>query len=385
MVVNDRHRDDHTILAPAGKLAKGWSKVVPSIDAIPLPSRVREERLAYSVQWLPDRLLSRIGSLSPDIVHLHWINAGFVRIETLAKLNRPLVWTLHDMWPFTGGCHYSGECDRYTKSCGACPQLQSERERDLSRWVWRRKLDAWRDIDLTVVSPSRWLADLAARSSLFSNTRIEIIPNGLDLQRYKPIDKKLAKQLLGLSPEKKALLFGAVGATGDRRKGFHLLQPALQKLAGLETWRDRLESVVFGSSTPADPPDFGFTTRYLGRLDDDISLALLYAAADVFVAPSIQDNLPNTVMEALACGTPCVAFNIGGMAELIDHRENGYLAEPFESEDFCRGIRWVLEKTHSTDRLARRAREKAEREFSLESWSRNYSILYESLLDREDS
>ena len=171
-------------------------------------------------------------------------------------------------------------------------------------------------------------------------------------------------------------------ATSDRRKGFHLLLPAIKKLSQGEIWQHKLELVVFGASEPVNPPDFGLKTHYLGRLNDDISLALVYAAADIFVAPSLEDNLPNTVMEALACGTPSVAFKIGGMPDMIEHQENGYLAHPFEVEDLALGINWVLEDTERYNQLCIRARQKVAQEFTLELQAQKYLELYSEILSK---
>ena len=332
----------------------------------------------FSINVTPSFVIKKINSINPDIINLHWIGREFIKIEELQNLKAPLVWTMHDMWPFTGGCHYSGECDRYVNSCGVCPQLGNSNESDLTRWVYKRKSKAWNNLNLTVVSPSNWLADCAKSSSLFQNLRIEVIPNGLDIHKYKPWGRETARKFLNLPQDKQLILFGAFSATQDTRKGFQLLQPALQKLR--ETgWSETLELVVFGASQPENPPEFGFKAHYLGTLSDDLSLALLYSAADVFVSPSVQDNLPNTVMEAIACGTPCVAFKIGGMPDMIEHQKNGYLAQPYQIEDLAQGIAWVLEDKDRHQKLAYCAREKAEKEFSLEVQSRRYLSLYKDI------
>jgi glycosyltransferase involved in cell wall biosynthesis len=381
LLVGDKTRDDYTVLSPASKLMKGWTKLRPTFDQLPLSLYNQRERTTYSIQWLPDRLVSRVAQISPDIINLHRINAGFLQIETLAKFKQPLVWTAHDMWPFTGGCHYSGECNKYTQSCGHCPQLKSQQDGDISGWVWWRKAKAWKNLNLTIVTPSQWLADCARNSSLFQDLRIEVIANGLDIQRYKPIEKKIARHLLGLPQDKQLILFGAMTATSDNRKGFHLLLPAIKKLSQGEIWQHKLELVVFGASEPVNPPDFGLKTHYLGRLNDDISLALVYAAADIFVAPSLEDNLPNTVMEALACGTPSVAFKIGGMPDMIEHQQNGYLAQPFDVEELAKGISWVLEDEKRYQKLCDRTRDKIEQEFTLEIQASKYLKLYNDILE----
>ena len=378
MLVGDKTRDDVTVLSDSSKLGKGWAKISPTLDLLPLKCYPNHEKSLFSPQFLPDRLTRQVAQINPDVINLHWINGGYLKIETIAKFKKAIVWTLHDMWTFTGGCHYNGDCMNYTNSCGACPQLHSNKEKDLSRWIWQRKAKAWQNLNLTVVTPSHWLAKCAASSSLLRDTRIEVIPYGLDMKRYKPIQKSVARSILGLPEDKQLILFGAMSATSDPRKGFNLLQSALQKLSQ-SGWGENVELVVFGSSKPSNPLELEFNSHYLGRLSDDISLALVYAAADVFVAPSVQDNLPNTVMESLACGTPCVAFDIGGMPDMIDHQQNGYLAKPFDVEDLARGIAWVLEDEESLRKLGVNGREKVEQNYTLEIQANSYMSLYKEL------
>jgi glycosyltransferase involved in cell wall biosynthesis len=381
MLVQDKSSNDVTVFAPKTRLQQGMARSRLTLDALPLKFYRKRDSSTFSLQWLPDGIVPKIPQLEPDVINLHWIGEAFVQAETIAKFDKPLVWTLHDMWAFTGGCHYNQDCDRYTASCGACPQLGSSKDWDLSRWVWQRKSRAWKDLNLTIVSPSLWLAECARTSSLFKDVRVEVIPYGLDTEKYKPLNRQVARELLHLPQDKQLVLFGALKATSDQRKGFHLLQPALQDLSQSE-WQDRLELVIFGSSAPEKPPDLGFKTHYLGTLSDDLSLALVYSAADVFVLPSTQDNLPNTVLEAIACGTPCVAFNIGGMPDMIEHQKNGYLAQPYKIEDLAQGIAWVLENKERHRKLGDRAREKAEQEFTLEIQARRYLSLFTEILSR---
>lgn len=353
-------------------------KLVEHLDAVPFQVCRQKPEHTFSLQWLSDTTLSDLALGSADVLNLHWVGHSYLSVEMIAKLNKPLVWTLHDMWAFTGGCHYNYGCDYYQKQCGDCPQLQGRREKDLSRWVWRRKARAWQNLNLTLVAPSRWLARCAQSSSLFQSTRTEVIPNGLDTQIYSPLDCHIARARLNLPLDKRLILFGAMSPTGDFRKGVHLLQPALQQLAATD-WRDRVELVIFGASRPEKPLDFGFQSHYLGTFSDDVSLSLIYSAADVFIAPSLQDNLPNTVMEAITSGTPCVAFDIGGMPDMIEHQRNGYLAAPYEVDDLARGIAWILEDDDRYQKLSRRAREKAEQEFSLELQAKRYAALFEEM------
>jgi glycosyltransferase involved in cell wall biosynthesis len=287
---------------------------------------------------------------------------------------------MHDSWAFTGGCYLPGDCTRYRESCGKCPMLNSSEEDDLSRRIWQRKKKAWHGLNLTVVAPSHWMADCARASSLFRDTRIEVIPNGMDVHSYKPFDKQTAREHFSLPHDKKLILFGAYGATSDRNKGFHLLTEALPKLAAT-TQPDMIDLVVFGIAESHKLAELGLKTHYLGWLSDDTRLAQLYSAVDVFVLPSIQENLPYTAMEAMACGTPCVAFNQGGVPDLIDHKQNGFLAHPYEPDDLARGIAWVLEDSARRKDLSNHARHKVERNFSVGMIAERHMELYREILE----
>jgi glycosyltransferase involved in cell wall biosynthesis len=301
-----------------------------------------------------------------------------VPIEALSKFNKPIVWTLHDMWAFTGGCCYSQECDRYTKSCGNCPVLGSNKAFDLSRWVWQRKAKAWEDLKLSIVTPSNWLAECAKSSSLFQNSDIKVIPYGLDIGIYKPSDRQTARNLLNLPQNKQLILFGAIAATNNKRKGFHLLQPALQKLSQ-SGWKDKIELVVFGAEQPENPIDLGFQVNYLGKIHEENKLALLYSSADVMIVPSIEDNLPLTAIESIACGTPVVSFDSTGFKDIVEHQKNGYRAKCFSCDDLANGIAWVIENKERHQKLCDRAREKVEQEFSLELQAGRYLSLFKEV------
>lgn len=344
-----------------------------------LPVRVYPNRpeLNFSPALIPDRVPAEIAEIDPDIIHLHWLGAGFLSVETLGRLDKPLIWTLHDSWPFTGGCHVPYDCVRYRQHCGACPVLGSSREEDLSRWTWNRKAKAWRDLNLTVVAPSRWLADCARSSSLFRDFRVEVIPNGLDTKTFQPRDKDHCRTLLGLPNDRKIILFGAVKGTTDPNKGFELLKSALQIL-GKEG--SNMLALVFGSSEAHEAPDLGLPVVSLGRIQDDQKLATVYSAADVFVAPSLQEAFCQTAAEAMACGTPVVAFGATGLLDVVDHQECGYLAQPYDVEDLAHGIAWVLEDRSRRDELSIRARRRVESQFQQKQVAQRYLDLYAEML-----
>lgn len=375
MLVRAKFSNDPTVLIERSPL----TKLSPPISGMPLRLYPKRNASMFSLQWFPDVLTKRVNQFNPDIINLHWVCNGYLQIETLAKFSQPLVWTLHDMWPFTGGCDYIKDCERYKESCGQCPQLQSSRSSDLSRWVWQRKAKAWQNANLTIVATTKWMADCARSSSLFKNRRIEVIPLGLDTEKYKPVNRQVARDLLNLPQDKKIVLFGAITSTSYPRKGFQLLVPALQRLSA-SGWADHIELVVFGSSEPEKPIDLGFNAHYLGRVHDDISLALIYSAADVMVVPSVQEAFGQTASEALSCGTPVVAFNATGLKDIVDHQQNGYLATPFEVEDLAKGIAWVIEDEERQQKLQVQARQKSLQEFAKCVQARRYLSLYEEII-----
>lgn len=381
MVVQTKYGDDRTVIGPQTKMKRGFGLIRPTLDSFPLLLYPNRQDILFSPAILPDNLATLVAKLNLDVVHLHWVAGGFLRPKTLKHFNKPLIWTLHDMWAFTGGCHYDEECGRYRESCGKCPVLASSKNWDLSRWIWRRKQKAWKDLEFTVVTPSRWLGDCAKASSLFCDLRVEIIPNGLDSSRFKPYDKHIARELLFLPQDKKLILFGAIDSTSDKRKGFQFLQPALQALANNE-WENEIELIVFGSSKPPTPPELSMKTHYLGHLPGDLSLGLLYAAADVMLVPSIQEAFGQTASEAMACGTPVVAFGATGLLDIVEHKRTGYLAQPFDAEDLAKGIAWVLEDDERWQALSHQARQKVEDEFAIESVAQRYAELYREVLER---
>ena len=377
LLVQFKSGQDKDVLCPGSPVSKTLRRLKIYLGTLPVRRYPNRPENNFSPALLPDRLPAKLARIAPDIVHLHWLGAGFCRIETLSKFNRPLVWTLHDSWPFTGGCHVPGACLKYRERCGACPVLGSRHERDLSRWTWHRKSRAWRDLNLTVVAPSRWLADCAGASSLFRNVRVEVIPNGLDVETFHPREKAAARQRLGLPQEKKIILFGAVRALSDPNKGFHLLRPALQVLG--KGSADRM-ALSFSAFESAGMPDLEMPAVSLGHIRDDDQLATAYAAADVFVVPSIQESFCQTAAEALSCGTPVVAFGATGLLDVVEHQYCGYLARPYDVDDLARGIAWVLADAGRHAELAARARRKVVRDFALATVTRRYLDLYGEVL-----
>jgi glycosyltransferase involved in cell wall biosynthesis len=379
MMVQFKESDDPSVIGPESNFAKGFSNIRISLDHFPKILFSKNRRTFFHLQWLPEKISNQIKKYGPDLVHLHWICRGFLNIKTLFRIKCPIVWTLHDMWPFTGGCHYSGDCEKYKKGCGKCPQIGSKKENDLSRWTWRRKSKYWNGVNMTIVAPSIWMKNCARESNLFKNYPVEVIPYGIDTKRYSRIDKKTARNYLGLPENSYLILFGAIQAISDRRKGFELLVSALRKFSKSQMGK-KTELIIFGASKPQNPPDLRLKTTYIGKLNDFISLSFVYSACDLFVSPSIEDNLPNTIIEAMSCGTPCVAFNIGGFPDMIEHKKTGYLVEPFSIEDLVKGITWGLESSSNYQEFGVRIRKKVETDFDLRIIAQHYIELYERII-----
>ena len=376
MLVQDKHSDDYTVIGPETKIKKAIAKLRPTLDQLPVKRYKNRNKTPFSPAWVPfSGINDKINEINPDIVHLHWICGGMIKIEDIAKIKYPVVWSLHDMWAFTGGCHYDEECGAYKKKCGQCKVLRSRNDQDLSQKIFTRKQKAFTcKKDITIVGLSKWLVGCSKLSELLKHTQHINLPNPIDTDIFKPFNKIEARELWSLPKDKKLVLFGAMDATDDPRKGFKELSESLHKIS-----KKDIELVVFGSSEPKESQNFGFRTHYLGTLHDDVSLVTLYSAADVMIVPSLQENLSNVIMESLACGTPVVAFNIGGNSDMIENKINGYLAKPFDTNDLAYGIEWIL-NTPNYDELRRSARKKVVQEFDSRIVVKKYIELYQEVL-----
>lgn len=272
-------------------------------------------------------LVNKINNLKPDIVHLHWITAGTISVLDLSKIKGKIVWSMHDMWSFTGGCHYNNECLNYLLECNKCPILGSQRRHDLSLLSFNIKKKFYPD-KLSFIGLSMWITNEAKKSKLLANHKIVNLPNPIDCDLFSPPEKPKIRTA------KKKILFGAQN-NSEYRKGFHLLREAINLLKS-----DEIEFCILGSNSIDDRSN-EFT--YLGNITNEIDLVKVYSQMDLVVVPSIQENFSNMILESLACGIPVVAFNIGGNCDLIKHKFNGFLAQPFSPKDLRDGIIWSLD------------------------------------------
>jgi glycosyltransferase involved in cell wall biosynthesis len=319
---------------------------------------------------------------SADVLHLHWVNFGFLSLkslESLFKLGKPIVWTLHDEWAFTGGCHYAGTCRGFEHMCGNCHFLSKPSPTDLSQHIWQRKAKAFANAPLHVVACSEWLASEARRSSLLGGYPILSIPNPIDAERFAPQHPHLARKALGLPTQKPLILFVAMNVQ-DERKGFRYFKEALSVLhAEVRASHEAPELLVVGKSQTTDFEDVPFRTHHLGSITNATTMAQVYNAASVFVIPSLEDNLPNTVMEALACGTPVVGFDTGGIPEMVQHLQHGFIAPQRNATALAQGMRWVLDSA-AYDTLSSRARAHVLAHYSPQVVAEQYVALYKKTI-----
>lgn len=339
-------------------------------------------RFAFSTAISGVNISHKQAIKNADILHLHWTNHGFLSIHNLKqlfKLRKPIVWTLHDMWAFTGGCHYAGTCDHYLDSCGECMYLKKPQTNDISHLGWLHKQSLLKENSkLLFVACSQWMAENARKSSLLKGHTILHIPNAIDTNLYKPLEKSPLKKHWEVSPDSKIILFGAANIN-DKRKGIAYLIEALNMLKIKHPQTKSIEIVLFGKNNSLDCTILPYPAVDLGVISSQQDLIELYNIADVFVLPSLEDNLPNMVMEAMSCGIPVVAFNQGGIPEMIDHQQNGYIAEYCSSEDLSEGIYWCLSQNQLD--IKTNAREKVIKNYSEEVISQQYLKAYQSLLN----
>lgn len=313
-----------------------------------------------------------------DILNFHWVSflLDYPYVLPRIKPELPVVWTFHDMNAFTGGCHYSLNCGRYKDRCGMCPQLNSQKEEDLSSSIWRRKSKALQKIraPLAIVTPSKWLAKEVKQSSLFNKHNVEVIPNGINIEIFQPRDKANLRKKYGLPSNVEVLLFGAA-QLNSIRKGFKLLLEALRRV---KVVKPNAQIVYFGDSEIEDADDLNL--RYLGNFSDEFKISEVYNLADIFIISSVQDNLPNVLLESISCGVPVAGFSVGGISEVIEHGVTGWLADDISLEGLVECILRLLDQVGSRkDHYRQNCRIKAEKEYNITIQVDRYQQLFHKI------
>jgi glycosyltransferase involved in cell wall biosynthesis len=349
-------------------MSRSWSRLTPRPPGATFFSDDRSSFGAEMVEQLPPC----------DILQLHWIATFVDHSKFLRRVPRelPIVWTLHDMNPFTGGCHYSGNCEKFRASCGACPELLSSVVEDFSAESWRRKqraLSHREGREIQIVTPSRWLAEQARSSSLFRGMPIEVIPYGLDTKTFQPRDRKAAREQFGIDPAAKVALFVAEWSA-EKRKGLDLFVEAVRRM----NKRPEFCLVAIGRGLPKELE--GVRSVSIDYVRDEMTMSMVYSLADVFVIPSIQDNLPNTSLEALACGVPTVAFSVGGLVDVVRPGKTGALVPPGDIDGLRDAIAGLLSNEEERTMMGAECRRVAVEGYTLEIQAKRYVKLYEEML-----
>jgi len=368
-----------------------WKRFQPRISRFLKSNLKTTNQSAHNIAYPNTGLLKEINNIKSlkKIIHLHWLGDNTISIEEIGKLNGKIFWTLHDQWPFCGAEHYTHppiikndlqiNDFRYRENYSSKSRIFDEKGFDLNKWTWERKKKSWKN-PFNIIATSSWLFECAKKSSLMKNWPVHLIPYPINTNEWKPVNKYQAKNILGVNNNKKVILFGAIGGTKDPRKGSLILEEALKILRDsyYENIENMIQILVFGEKSNKKyinnlPVDF------LGTFSDTLSLRVIYSAADVMVVPSIQEAFGQTASEAHACATPVVAFKVGGLVDIVSHKETGYLANPYNPTSLAYGIHWCLENEDRNRKLSLQARFKAKKYWDSRIIAKKYMDLYHSV------
>ena len=386
MLVRDKQTDRVTVIGLKKSLWKIWQFIWERIVIWKANHFKKHNLFEVDIANTGTNVISLPELSQADVIHLHWINQGMLSLKDIRRIiesGKPIVWTMHDMWPFTGICHYAGDCDKYTSHCENCPILYKGNKKDLSFHTFQQKKRMLEGSHIHFVSCSQWLGNMAKRSKLIGNHSIVSIPNAINTNLFKPRDKQAARHKLGLPMDKQLLLFGSMKTT-DKRKGIDYLVNACELLAKSHPdFCKQLGVVILGKESNLYESLFPFPIYSMNYVNSEKELADIYNAVDLYVTPSLQDNLPNTIMEAMACGIPCVGFNVGGIPEMIDHLHNGYVADYKSAEDFANGIHWALSEGEY-ESLSQEAHRKVLTSYSESAVAKRYIEIYNKIMGNKD-
>ena len=326
---------------------------------------------AYGLDMLP-----RVANAG--IVNLHWV-ASFLNLAGAAAAlrGRPIFWTLHDMRPFTGGCHYSGGCSRFIDRCGSCPQLASDDSFDLSFQAWQRQMGEYRKCNLHIVTPSEWLADRARQSSLLRSFPVHTIENGHPLDVFTPLDRMALRRELGIVPEDFVLGVTAENLR-EKRKGMQYLFACLERIAASDL-RDTVRVFALGANPPDAVARCGVRADAVGHVAGIKEMALYYNVLDAVMLPSLEDNMPNVIAEAMGCGTPVIAFDVGGVGGMVSHSETGWLVPAKDAQGLAEGVRGMYANGFAAQ-LRENCRQTALARWEMVGQARKYRELFAASL-----
>ena len=379
MWVDSKTTSDPDVFVPSGMWFNTTRNARIAFEQVPTILAGQRGRTQATMAHFGGLSAAKVNNSNADVVNLHWPGFGYMTIEQIGRITKPTVWTMHDMWPILGAEHYApdGPHARWRAGYQRDNRPEPHHGRDLDRWAWQRKRKSWRT-PMQVVAPSQWLADCVASSPITGSWPVTVIPNPIDTEVFKPHDQREARALLGLPMDKPLILFGVIAGREQDRKGWDLLQQALTTMH--QSVPDAELVVIGGTAEDSHAQVSHLPTHWLGRLQDDLTLALAYSAATIAVVPSRQDNLPQSATEPQACGCPVVAFNTCGLPSAIEHEVTGLLAQPFDTDDLARAMTTLLTNSELRDGMSRAARQRAVNLWSESVVAAQYAEVYANLL-----
>ena len=387
MLVRDKQTDNITVIGLKKSLWSIWQFVWERIVIWKANHFKQHNLFAVDIANTGTDITTYPEFKEADIIHLHWVNQGMLSLKDLKKIlqsGKPIVWTMHDMWPCTGICHHARECDKYHKECHHCPYLYNGgAKKDLSHQTFKKKKELYQLSPITFITCSQWLKERAGQSALLEQHPIVHIPNPIKTNLFTPRNKVEARQKCNLPTNKKLILFGSVKIT-DKRKGIDYFIESCKILAEKHPELvNNLGVAVYGKESEQLKSLVPFQVYALDYISNEKELVNVYNAVDLYVTPSLEENLPNTIMEAMACGIPCVGFNVGGIPEMIDHLHNGYVADYKSAEDFANGIHWTLSESEYQS-LSEEARRKVTSSYSESTIAKKYIEVYNKIIGHHD-
>ena len=387
MLVRDKQTDNITVISLKKSLWSIWQFVWERIVIWKANHFKQHNLFAVDIANTGTDITTYPEFKEADIIHLHWVNQGMLSLKDLKKIlqsGKPIVWTMHDMWPCTGICHHARECDKYHKECHHCPYLYNGgAKKDLSHQTFKKKKELYQLSPITFITCSQWLKERAGQSALLNQHPIVHIPNPIKTNLFTPRNKVEARQKCNLPTDKKLILFGSVKIT-DKRKGIDYFIESCKILAEKHPELvNNLGVAVYGKESEQLKSLVPFQVYALDYISNEKELVNVYNAVDLYVTPSLEENLPNTIMEAMACGIPCVGFNVGGIPEMIDHLHNGYVADYKSAEDFANGIHWTLSESEYQS-LSEEARRKVTSSYSESTIAKKYIEVYNKIIGHHD-
>jgi len=375
--VNFKKDNDHSVKGPTKKIMKYLILFKFYFSRLFVRLLKTKNRVLHSPQLFPSfSWIKLINNSDADLIHLHWFQHEMLSISDIKKIKKPLIWTLHDMWAFCGAEHVVYD-NRFQEGYSKKNRPNSEFGFDLNKWVFKRKLKHWVK-PIHLIAPSHWMEQNIRKSFLMKNWPVHVIPNTLNLKIWKPIEKKTSRQQLALPQELNLILFGSASGTKEHHKGYDLLELAIKKLNNSKELQN-IGLVIFGQSKPKNPIKLNIPVFYLGYLNDDLLMKTAYSSSDLVVVPSRIESFCQVASEANACGVPVVAFNASGLKTTILHKKTGYLAKPFDIDDFVSGITWVLK--NNNPKLKNDCREFVIKRFDYDKVAKKHISVYKEVIN----